>query len=75
MSVEVRECYLHCGAALRRAQLWGLTTWPERSTRPTAGRIYAENSGLGEGAAPKIDAELEQYYADGVWEVGGSSEE
>lgn len=72
--VEVAECYLHCGAALRRSALWDPSSWPQPQRRPSAGRILTENLGLDHDLAPTIDADLEAYYRTAVWSVGGTAE-
>ncbi|MCC6438867.1 MAG: pyridoxamine 5'-phosphate oxidase family protein [Acidimicrobiales bacterium] len=73
--VSVVECYLHCGAALRRSAGWDPSTWPEREARPSAGRILTENLGLDDAKAEGIDAGLEEYYSTAVWIVGGGADE
>ncbi|MEM7091709.1 MAG: MSMEG_1061 family FMN-dependent PPOX-type flavoprotein [Actinomycetota bacterium] len=68
--VEVEECYLHCGAALRRAALWDHEQWPSSEERPSGGTILAEVYD-GDIPAAEIDAGLDAYYDNFVWEVGG----
>jgi uncharacterized protein len=68
--VEVRECYLHCAKALRRAAIWVTSTWPAHGERPSAGRILNDHLRLG--VEPSvIEAELEAGYAATIWEPGG----
>ncbi|MGD9754000.1 MAG: MSMEG_1061 family FMN-dependent PPOX-type flavoprotein [Acidimicrobiia bacterium] len=74
VEVTVQECYVHCGAALRRSSIWDATTWPAERARPSAGRILTENLELDHALAPKIDADLQEYYRNDVWNVGGEAD-
>lgn len=74
VEVTVHECYVHCGAAMRRSAMWDVSTWPAEGARPSAGRILTENLHLDQGLAPKIDADLQQYYDNDVWNVGGNAD-
>ncbi len=67
--VTVGECYLQCGAALRRSAVWDTSTWP--TAPPSAGEIVAEATGA-DAPAAAIDASLQDYYATAAWTVGGS---
>lgn len=69
--VEVDECMLHCGKALRRAGVWDPTTWPDDSADvPTAGEIVNDQHALG--VDPQmIDDDLEAGYEATMWEPGG----
>ncbi len=44
MRVSVREAFFHCGKALIRSRLWDPTTYVDRSTFPSHGRILAEQT-------------------------------
>ena len=44
--VAVEEVYLHCAKALIRSQLWDPARQVERSTRPSMGRMLADQIGL-----------------------------
>jgi PPOX class probable FMN-dependent enzyme len=44
MRVSVREAFFHCGKALMRSRLWDPTTYLDRSTFPSHGRILAEQT-------------------------------
>jgi hypothetical protein len=45
--IEVKEAYLHCGKAIRRAALWNMESQIDRRTYPTAGQIYRDQLALG----------------------------
>jgi hypothetical protein len=57
--IEVREIYLHCPKALRRARLWDAEARQDRAAFPTAGEIYRDQLELKPDAAA-IDAILDQ---------------
>jgi PPOX class probable FMN-dependent enzyme len=40
--VHVEELYLHCAKAFLRSSLWNPETWPERSSLPSAGRMFRD---------------------------------
>ena len=44
--VAVREAYIHCNRALRRARLWDEASKPDRSILPGGGRMVHEMAGL-----------------------------
>lgn len=44
--VAVREAYIHCNRALRRARLWDETSKPDRGILPGGGRMIHEMAGL-----------------------------
>lgn len=71
--VEVDECFIHCGKALRRARLWDTTTWPSDDERPSA--AAALNDHLGLGIDPKlIQDDLEANYQVTMWLPAGQSD-
>jgi PPOX class probable FMN-dependent enzyme len=45
--IEVKEAYLHCGKAIRRAGLWNAESQIDRRTYPTVGQIYRDQLALG----------------------------
>jgi hypothetical protein len=57
--IEVKEAYLHCGKALRRAGLWKAEAQIDRSIYPTAGQIYRDQLAL-EMDAAVLDAAFDQ---------------
>jgi PPOX class probable FMN-dependent enzyme len=59
MVVEVKEAYLHCAKAIRRAGLWDASAQVDRKTFATAGQIYRDQLALTQDTAT-IDAALEK---------------
>lgn len=68
--VKVAECYVQCGAALRRSGLWDTDTWLDAHDRPSGAAIIKEHAGL-EVEVEAIEANLADYYDNHVWVVGG----
>ena len=64
--IEVREAYMHCPKAVRRARLWERESWPDRSSFPTMGEVYRDQLTL-EGEAAEIDARLEEGNRSTLW--------
>lgn len=68
--VRVDECYIHCGAALRRSDLWNPDSWPVPSARPPIGAVLRGHMGSST-PAEEIEAGLARYYDNFVWVPGG----
>jgi uncharacterized protein len=56
--IEVREAFLHCTKAIRRARLWDPEARVDRSTYPTAGQVWRDQLSL-EVETTVIDETLE----------------
>lgn len=68
--VTVQECYIQCGAALRRSQLWEPATWPSDDARPRGAAILKDHIGTSR-SADEIEASLGDYYDHHIWVAGG----
>lgn len=68
--VAVDECYVQCGAALRRSGVWDVSTWPDAQSRPSGAAILKGHTGV-EMSVDEIETGLADYYANHVWHVGG----
>jgi PPOX class probable FMN-dependent enzyme len=66
MVIEVKEAYLHCPKAVRRAGLWDPAARVDRGAWPSAGEIYRDQMAI-ETAAAAIDASLEQDARDNLY--------
>jgi PPOX class probable FMN-dependent enzyme len=73
IGVEVTECFIHCGAALRRAGAWDVSTWPAAQDRPSAAAILKAHTAL-DVPTEAIEENLRSYYDHGIWEVGGGAD-
>ena len=69
--IEVDECFIHCGKAVRRSGMWDPSTWPADDERPTAGEVIVSQFSL-EMDPALIDADLEAGYRETLWEHGGA---
>jgi PPOX class probable FMN-dependent enzyme len=67
--VEVHECYIHCGKALRRAGMWDPARWIAAEDRPSAAAILTEQLDLDVDPAV-VAADLEAGYQATLWEPG-----
>ncbi|MCC7369720.1 MAG: pyridoxamine 5'-phosphate oxidase family protein [Chloroflexi bacterium] len=62
IGVEVEECFLHCGKAFLRSQLWEPAAWPDLATVPTGGALLSgTRRGVGM-TAEQIEQGLKDAY-------------
>jgi uncharacterized protein len=64
--IEVKDAYLHCGKAIRRAGLWNANAQVDRSTFPSAGEIYRDQLALTKDVAA-INEVLEQDARENLY--------
>lgn len=74
IEVRVSECFIHCGAALRRSHLWDTDTWPNRGERPSPAAILRAHLDI-DVAVEDIESDLDAYYEHHIWNVGGHIDE
>jgi PPOX class probable FMN-dependent enzyme len=63
IGVEVEECFLHCGKALIRSELWEPGTWPDLATVPTGGQVLKGTRRGFDTTVEEIDRVLKESYA------------
>ena len=68
--VTVQECYIQCGAALRRSGLWDTASWPVDEAKPSGAAILKDHIGT-EATVEQIAAGLADYYDNHIWLAGG----
>ena len=68
--VTVMECYIQCGAALRRSQLWDPTSWPTDAAKPSGAAILKDHLNT-EATVEQIESGLADYYDNHIWLAGG----
>lgn len=68
--VTVEECYIQCGAALRRSALWDPATWPSDDARPRAAAILRTHMATSL-EVDDIESGLADYYDNHIWVPGG----
>ena len=64
--IDVKEAYLHCVKAIKRAGLWTQAAQVDRATFPTAGQVYRDQLKL-EIPGEVIDASLDQDARDNLY--------
>lgn len=64
--IDVKEAYLHCVKAIKRAGLWTATAQVDRASFPTAGEIYRDQLKL-EVPAEAINASLDQDARENLY--------
>lgn len=64
--VEVREAYLHCAKALKRARLWAEDYRIERNRLPSLGRIITEQVETGM-SVEQAEARVEESYKKNLY--------
>ena len=67
LGVEVERCFLQCGKALKRSELWRPESWPDVDELPSAARIFKDHialEGITEEAAEK---HLRHSYEHDLW--------
>ncbi len=70
--VEVATCFMHCGKAMRRSQVWDTETWPEENARPSGAELLAAHLGTGDDI-DAVASSLEEGYQATLWQPGGNS--
>ncbi len=75
IGVHVEECFIHCGAALRRGAVWDTETWVSDGDRPSPGAILKAHARIDAASADDIEASLAEYYDTAVWLVGGHTDD
>lgn len=65
--VEVEECYIQCGKALKRSGLWNPVSWADSSTLPSGAEILAAHSKLPGASEADIKERLEEGYKNRLY--------
>ena len=63
IGVEVEECFLHCGKALIRSELWEPGSWPDLVTVPTGAELLNGTRRGFDATLEEIDEGLKESYA------------
>ncbi|WP_226676322.1 pyridoxamine 5'-phosphate oxidase family protein [Mesobacillus jeotgali] len=67
IEVEVEECYIQCGKALKRSGLWNPESWADSSTLPSGAEILAAHSKLPGSSEADIKKRLEEGYKNRLY--------
>jgi len=70
--VNVNTCFMHCGKALRRSDMWNTSSWPSVDERPSGAELLAAHIDEAE-HVDAIATSLEEGYQVTLWQPGGSS--
>ena len=70
--VNVSTCFMHCGKALRRSDMWNTSSWPSVDERPSGAELLAAHIDEAE-HVDAIATSLEEGYQATLWQPGGSS--
>ena len=70
--VNVNTCFMHCGKALRRSDMWNTSSWPSVDERPSGAELLAAHIDEAE-HVDAIATSLEVGYQATLWQPGGSS--
>lgn len=62
IGVKVEECFLHCGKAIIRSNLWEPSSWLALDDMPKAGEILAAHAKAAEKTKEEIEVSLEESY-------------
>jgi len=62
IGVEVEECFLHCGKAFIRSELWEPGAWPDLVTVPSGAAILKASARGLDASLEEIEAGLQESY-------------
>jgi len=63
IGVEVEECFLHCGKAIKRSQLWDPSKHVDRKSLPSLARMLSDQSCAPGVSVEELDAMIQESYA------------
>ncbi|WP_455663125.1 pyridoxamine 5'-phosphate oxidase family protein [Pradoshia sp.] len=63
VGVEVEECFIHCGKAMIRSNIWNPSSWIPDEQLPRAGEILADHARKTAQTKQEIEASLHEGYA------------
>jgi PPOX class probable FMN-dependent enzyme len=69
--VSVKTCFMHCGKAMRRSNIWDNSTWPTDSERPSGAELLASHLGVNDDV-DAVASSLEEGYRATLWQPGGA---
>jgi uncharacterized protein len=72
VAVTVKEAYIHCAKALRRAALWSADSWLDPAELPSAACIVKDHAAIDADVA-EIDEARERNLRATLWEPGGTN--
>jgi PPOX class probable FMN-dependent enzyme len=67
LSVEVEECYVHCGKSFKRSKIWDINSWPDVKAMPSPAKIMAEHASLPSYDEKKVQEALYETYSQRMY--------
>jgi PPOX class probable FMN-dependent enzyme len=67
LGVTVERCFLQCGKALKRSELWQPDAWPALDGMPSAAQIFRDHIALEGMTVEATEQHLEHNYATELW--------
>lgn len=65
--VEIEECFLQCGKALLRSELWDQTSWLDASLLPSGAKILSDHANLPDMDEEAVQERLEEGYRNRMY--------
>jgi uncharacterized protein len=65
--VEIEECFLQCGKALLRSELWDQTSWLDDSLLPSGAKILSDHANLPDMDEEAVQERLEEGYRNRMY--------
>ena len=62
IGVEVEECFMHCGKAFLRSELWEPASWPDLTTVPSGAEILKGTKRGFDQTVEEIETYLQESY-------------
>ena len=67
IAVEVEQCFLHCGKAFRRSQLWAHEAWPAPDVLPSLGCVLFDQLHPQDLTAQEYERQIEEGYRNHLY--------
>ena len=68
IGIEVEECFIHCAKAFIRSELWNPSTWPDKTSLPSAAKILAAHVNQPQTNEKSIERHLKEGYTSRLYE-------
>jgi PPOX class probable FMN-dependent enzyme len=65
--IAIKECYFHCGKAIKRSKIWDATTWPDPKGQPNVGRMMVDQARITDMTAEEIQEAYEENLRDNLY--------
>lgn len=62
IGVEIKECFLHCGKAIRRSQLWNRAAQAELPNLPSLATMLKDQVDLPDTSVEELEQQIEESY-------------